>query len=251
MHAVAFMVLCAAAASAAADSVRIAGGSLATIDRYPSMASLTNTQNFVTWAQECGGSILNNRAILTAAHCTGPFVLDRQRVRIGSSFSQSGGTVFGVSRYIRHPSYGSSLMGSDIAILHLNGFITYNANTQPGRFAGPNFNVPLGASVWAAGWGISHNGGSVSEQLRHVQLWTVSQAQCRTHFGSMITDAMICVLGREFGQGTCSCDSGGPIFHNGVIVGVISFGGQVCGSDVIPSVNMNVSRYISWIQANA
>ncbi|XP_075973853.1 trypsin, alkaline B-like [Anticarsia gemmatalis] len=251
MRVISFLVLFVAAASAAPDLGRIAGGSLTTIDRYPSMVSFTNTQNFVTWRQECGGSILNVRAILTAAHCTGPFTYDRTRIRVGSSFSQSGGTLFGVSRLIQHPNYGNFIMDSDIAIVHLNGFITYNEFAQPGQFSGANYNVAVGDPVWATGWGISVNGGTVSEQLRHVQLWIVSQAQCRQSFSVVVTEGMICVLPREFGNGQCSSDSGGPIFHNGVIVGVLSFKGHVCGSNIDPSVSIGVSRYISWIQENA
>ncbi|XP_075976064.1 trypsin, alkaline B-like [Anticarsia gemmatalis] len=251
MTAISFLVLCAAVVSAASATARIAGP-LTTIDKYPTMVSISNTENLIYWQQSCGSSILNNRAVLTAAHCTGSFAYERQRVRVGSSFAQSGGTVYGIRRVIIHPNYGSFMLDSDIAILHINGFITYSNVAQPGRFAGTNYPVAADDAVWAAGWGVYYHGSFLSEQLRHTQLWILDHDVCKTRYiGGAVTEGMVCALPREAGFGQCSADSGGPIFHNGVIVGVLSFGGGVCGSDFFPSVSIGVSRYISWIQENA
>ncbi|XP_075976027.1 trypsin, alkaline B-like [Anticarsia gemmatalis] len=253
MRACSFLILCVAAVSATSDSIRIAGGTFTTIDNYPSMVSISNARNLVTWEQVCGGSILNNRAILTAAHCTGSFALESQRVRVGSSFAQSGGTVYGVGRVIIHELYGTSRMEHDIAILHLNGFITYSNVVQRGRFAGATYNVPANDPVWAAGWGIFRPDRATSEQLRHTQLYRLDHEECKNrHSLGLVTDDMICLLPREAGFGQCSADSGSPSFHNGVTVGVLSFGSfGGCGSAFHPTVSISVSRYIGWIQNNA
>lgn len=44
-------------------------------------------------------------------------------------------------------------------------------------------------------------------------------------------------------------DSGGPVVHNGVVVGVTSFG--VCASPIYPDVNVRVSAFTAWITAAA
>ncbi|XP_075976002.1 trypsin CFT-1-like [Anticarsia gemmatalis] len=252
MRPIPFLVLCVAAVSAANDVTRIAGGTLTTIDNYPSMVSISNARSLVHWQQECGGSILNNRAILTAAHCTGSFAYEIQRIRVGSSFAQSGGTVYGVGNVIIHPGYGSFHLHHDIAIIHLNGFITYSNVAQPGLFAGANYRVATDDLIMAAGWGIYYHGSLVSEQLRHTQLWVLDHDVCKTRYiEGAVADNMICLVPREEGVGQCSADSGSPIFHNGVIVGVFSFFGGICGLQDRPSVSISVSDYISWIQANA
>lgn len=95
-----------------------------------------------------------------------------------------------------------------------------------------------------------------SEQLRDVQVWTVKHETCRWLYllGVRITTEMLCIgwLGVG-GRDQCWGDSGGPVFHNGVVVGVCAFGGgcRTPQSYRYPSVNARVSSYSTWIQANA
>lgn len=92
-----------------------------------------------------------------------------------------------------------------------------------------------------------------SEQLRHVQIWTVNQAVCRSRYARIgaITDNMLCSGWLDVGgRDQCQGDSGGPLLHNNVIVGVSSWG-QGCADKNFPGVNTRVSRYSSWIQSNS
>ncbi|XP_075976039.1 trypsin, alkaline C-like [Anticarsia gemmatalis] len=252
MRAINFLVVCVAAVTAASDTARVAGA-VTTIDRYPSIVSIISSGDlFHDWHQTCVGSILNNRAILTAAQCILNNPLVTQRVRVGSSFALNGGTLHTISQVIIHPNWGSFMIDSDIAVLHLRNFIQYNDFVQPGRFAGPNYNVAVNEPVWAAGWGVYHHIDSDSEQLRHTQLSVADQEVCRNRYGVLVTDGMICTRPREESAGLCGGDAGSPIFHHGVVVGVLSYNGPVtCGSDLYPSVNIGVPRYITWISANA
>ncbi|XP_075974128.1 trypsin CFT-1-like [Anticarsia gemmatalis] len=284
-------VALAAVTGAKAGSLRIAGGSVTTINNYPSMAVVLGSPDFVVYRHICGGTILNNRSILTAAHCftsrsfgfesrlgSPDFVvyrhicggtilnnrsiltaahcftvgddLRRNRFRVGSSWATSGGVVHTASRIIMHPQY-TPLIWNDIAILQTGNAISYNDVVRPGSFAGPNSNIPDDTAVWAAGWGKTGPNDGNSEQLKHAQLWTMSQAACRQRWGNVIDDDMICVQAREENTGQCSGDSGGPLYFNNVVIGVLSFGGNVCGVREDPTVSMRVSRYIHWIQANA
>lgn len=97
-------------------------------------------------------------------------------------------------------------------------------------------------------------GGSKSEQLRHVGIWTVNQNTCRSRYaplGNSVTDNMVCSGWLNVGgRGQCSGDGGGPLLHNNVVVGVSSWG-YLCGQANYPDVNTRVSRFTSWIQANA
>lgn len=96
-------------------------------------------------------------------------------------------------------------------------------------------------------------GGPRSEQLREVQIFTINQEVCAKHYateGVVITDNMLCAGWLEVpGRSQCDGDAGGGLFHNGVLVGVYSFGIN-CGIRYYPSVNARVSRVSDWIDAN-
>ncbi|KAJ8735786.1 hypothetical protein PYW07_007406 [Mythimna separata] len=185
MRLLALLALCfAAVAAVPSNPQRIVGGSLTTIDQYPTIASLLYTWNWSTYWQACGGSILNNRAILTAAHCTIGDANSRWRIRLGSTWANSGGVVHNVNGIINHPSYNGNTLDNDISILRSATTFTFNNNVQAASIAGSNYNLGDNQAVWAAGWGTTSAGGSASEQLRHVELRVINQAICRSNYGS-------------------------------------------------------------------
>lgn len=71
------------------------------------------------------------------------------------------------------------------------------------------------------------------------------------NLGATVTNNMVCSgwLGVG-GRGQCNGDSGGPLIHNGVVVGITSWGYK-CAESYYPGVNTRVSRFTPWIQANA
>lgn len=52
------------------------------------------------------------------------------------------------------------------------------------------------------------------------------------------------------GRDSCYGDTGGPVFHNRIVVGIVSFGAG-CGHPVLPRVNARVSQFTQWIINNA
>nr|ACR15970.1 serine protease 1 [Mamestra configurata] len=254
MRFLALLALCfAAVAAVPSNPQRIVGGSVTTIDRYPTIASLLYTWNWSAYWQACGGTILNNRAILTAAHCTVGDAVGRWRIRVGSTWANSGGVVHNVNANIIHPSYNGNTLNNDIAILRSASTFSFNNNVRAASIAGSNYNLGDNQAVWAAGWGTVSQGGSASEQLRHVELRVINQNTCRNNYASRgiaITDNMLCSGWSGGGRDQCQGDSGGPLYHNNVVVGVCSFG-IGCAQANFPGVNARVSRYTSWINSNA
>ncbi|KAJ8736113.1 hypothetical protein PYW08_006769 [Mythimna loreyi] len=254
MRLLALLALCfAAVAAVPSNPQRIVGGSLTTIDRYPSMASLIfswTTSNFV---QICGGTIINNRAVLTAAHCTVGDAAARWRIRVGSTWRNSGGVVHLTHSIVNHPQYNSNTYNNDIAVMRASSTFTYNNNVRAAPIAGSNYHLADNQPVWAAGWGRTSEGGVSSDQLRHVEMRSINQATCRNNYatrGVAITDNMLCSGWSGGGRDQCQGDSGGPLYHNGNVVGVCSFG-IGCAQAFFPGVNARVSRYTSWITSNA
>ncbi|XP_011561374.3 trypsin, alkaline C [Plutella xylostella] len=231
-------------------SQRIVGGSLATISQYPyAVAMLYGTSSYF---QSCGGTILTSTAVLSAAQCVVGNTPSRWRVRVGSSFSSSGGSVHTIRLLTYHAGYNAQTMDNDVAVLRTSTPITFIPNAvAPATIAGPNYVLNDNQAVFAVGWGTTSSGGGTSEQLRQVQVWTVNQATCRGRYSELgygVTDNMLCSGWLDVGgRDQCQGDSGGPLIHNNVIVGVCSWGYR-CAQPRYPGVNTRVSKYTSWIQ---
>ncbi|XP_047027303.1 trypsin, alkaline C-like [Helicoverpa zea] len=255
MRVIAVLALCVAAVAASPSGTqRIVGGSLAPFGQYPGIVALLTTFNQVTYFQSCGGNILNNRSILTAAHCVGNRSPAMFRFRAGSIFANSGGVVYSVQQIINHPNYNqAAFLDYDFAIMRSASTIVFNNHVNPVRLAGANYNLADNQVVWAAGWGLTEQGGFSSEQLRHVQVYTINQEICRNRYAGryVITENMLCSGVLDVGgRDQCQQDSGGPLYHNGVLVGVCSFG-TGCAQAQFPGVNARVSRASAWIVSNA
>ncbi|CAH2085202.1 unnamed protein product [Euphydryas editha] len=237
---------------------RIVGGSVTSIETYPYAAALILSPSGTgIFRQYCGGSIINNRSILTAASC---FYLYNNiyqwRIRVGSTDATSGGVVFTINRIARHDNFNNmTVYDNDIAVMRINGAFSFNNKVRAGPIAGPNYILPDNAPLWVIGWGTTSSEGLSSSQLRHVRVWVVNQSECRNRYAELlniipVTDNMMCsgYLGVG-GRDACRGDSGGPVIHNDVIVGVSSWRYQ-CGHPRYPGVNTRVSRFTSWILSN-
>ncbi|XP_047985004.1 trypsin CFT-1-like [Leguminivora glycinivorella] len=234
---------------------RIVGGEVTSIEKYPFMAAMMYSWNLLTYYQSCGGSVLNSRAILSAAHCFVGDTPSRWRVRVGSTMANSGGVVHHLRQIINHPDYIRATAGADIAILHTETTIVFNDRVQPMVVPGRSYDLPHNDMVVAIGWGTISPGGVQAGQLREVEVWHVSNAICRQRYatlGAYITNDMLCSGYLDVGgRDQCQGDSGGPLIHNGnVVVGVCSWG-QSCALAFFPGVNAKVSAFTEWIRKTA
>ncbi|KAJ2952791.1 hypothetical protein O0L34_g7150 [Tuta absoluta] len=249
------MGVAAVAALPANDPTRIVGGSVTNIQQYPFAVALLLSRSGSVHSQSCGGAIINNRSVLTAAHC---FMYDPQtiqwRSRVGSSNANSGGLVYNTNQIINHPQFNRNSLDMDFAIIRIQGNFIFNNNVANGSIAGPNYPVPDNAPVWAIGWGRTcYLYCPGSEQLRHVQVWTTNLNTCRSRYQErnlQVTNNMLCSGWLDVGgRDACQGDSGGPLIHNNVIVGVTSWGHE-CAHERYPGVNARVSVASNWIVAN-
>lgn len=240
---------------------RIVGGSVAASGAWPWQVQLSIGTSGGT--SLCGGALLSNQWVLTAAHCIeeAGVTLNSSAVtvRAGSLSLSSGGQAVAVSRIIKHASYSASTKNNDIALLQLSSPVTLSSAA--------NVVKPLLASqesILAAtnilgtvtGWGTTSSGGSVSSVLLQVQvpLWTPADCAAMTANGSNITNNMICAGYLSGGKDSCQGDSGGPlVVPNGqggyALAGIVSWG-YGCAAVNAPGVYTRVANYTAWLQSN-
>ncbi|XP_075984575.1 trypsin, alkaline A-like [Anticarsia gemmatalis] len=238
---------------------RIAGGATTTISQYPFAASLVTNGGVTTaeYAHGCGGSILTTNAILSAASCFFTNGVANQvswwRARVGSSSSRQGGTIHMVNRITTHPDFSTTTRANDIAVIRT----TTNINLLPGvaqaaRIAGGAYTFDTNQRIIAIGWGaVSSQTEGPSEELRHVQVWTINQQTCANRYNALgftVTANMVCVGWLDVGvRGQCPGDAGSPILDDsGAIVGVFSWA-EGCANSWFPDINTRIAPYTSWI----
>ena len=108
----------------------ILGGEATSIGDYPHMAAIgyPSEEDGISW--RCGGSLISENFILTAAHCA-----TREQpsvVRLGEvNLQGSNGLDVPIAQVIMHPEYVPSRNYHDIALLRLAQNITMNENVYP------------------------------------------------------------------------------------------------------------------------
>ncbi|KAM4530472.1 chymotrypsin-like protease CTRL-1 isoform 2-T2 [Odontesthes bonariensis] len=203
---------------------RIVGGEDAPAGSWPWQASLHRGSHF------CGGSLIHNQWVLTAAQCFPSNSTSGVTVYLGRD-TQEGRNPYeesrSMSRVIRHADYNENTKANDIALLELSSPVEFTSHIRPVCLAGGESVFPDGLSCWITGWGDPLTGAFLPspQRLQAVNVPIVSNIECNAAYGSIMT-GMICAGPNFRGKGFCE-DFGGPLVTlNGsrwVQAGVVSF----------------------------
>ncbi|CAK9809994.1 TRYP1 [Anthophora quadrimaculata] len=222
---------------------QIVGGTEVNINQYPHQLSLQTTGHI------CGASIISNKWAITAGHCVGS-PASRYTLRAGNN-DKNLGVPYKIKNIIRHPNYNSQTVDYDVALLEIDGVISFNSNIKPVRLT--NVEPSAGRMIDVTGWGALKQGGTASPKLMKVSLPIVSRSQCQSIYKPLkmdVTDRMICAGYPQGGKDSCQGDSGGPMTSNGVLYGIVSWG-YGCAHPTYPGVYSNVAKLRSWIKSNS
>lgn len=133
------------------DSPRIVGGDLAAPGDAPYQISMRYKPRDFHF---CGGSIIDTRWILTAAHCVTDFKADEIEIVTGSMSLVSGGDRYAVEKIIPHEFYNPMIIRDDIALVKLTDEITYTPGQVESVTLCDHY-VDGGAQMLLTGWGLT------------------------------------------------------------------------------------------------
>ncbi|XP_059060363.1 chymotrypsin-2-like [Achroia grisella] len=222
---------------------RIVGGQDAPEGGIPYQASLRSKLN----SHFCGGSILNDRWILTAAHCTVGQSSRSMQVVVGTNSLKTGGDRYSVDSIIIHQDYDSYLITNDVSLIKVTESIEFTDKIKP--IALPDHDTDAGASLLLSGWGRLSYPGFLPNQLQMINLTALSTERCQSLMNKInpVYETQICSLTKS-GEGACHGDSGGPLVEDGRIVGIVSWG-MPCARGY-PDVYTRVFAFKDWILDN-
>jgi len=202
----------------------------------------------------CGGSLINARTVLTAAHCVdnrvGNITIFLGAHRMLPLANESAAVNVSSGDVVIHPSWHRPTLLHDIAIIRLSEAVPLSASISPILLPRDASHDYLGNTTLVSGWGRpSDSANAISPVLREVQSFVISNFACRLAYLGTVQESHICISG-GFGRSTCNGDSGGPLVINGIEVGVVSFGSSLGCEVGWPPAFARVTYYLDWIRAN-
>ncbi len=241
---------------------RVLGGDDSEPEDWPSVVALVRPgSSRLKDRFFCGGTIVAERWVMTAAHC----LFDAfGRLDTASSIRVVAGIhdlvadaelpEVDVTNIIVHPGYDNSVETppNDIALLEL-------ANVLDGPvgelFVGESEDY-TGTIGYIVGWGatrfINENAAEYPTTQQEAPVPLVSLETCNSviSYDGIIAVTQLCAGYAEGQIDTCAGDSGGPLYlvENGRViqVGITSFGNG-CGQENFYGIYTNVSHYIPWL----
>ncbi|XP_062131785.1 chymotrypsin-2-like isoform X2 [Drosophila sulfurigaster albostrigata] len=244
-------------------SNRIINGENAVPKQFPYQVYLEGRINY-DWKTSCGGVIISNRTVLTAAHCISDSI-DALKIYFGTvditNIYETGQQRLIVKRknIIVHPEYDPHELRNDIALIRLPAEILFDEYIQPAKLPDPDklYDNEIGV---ASGWGISDNSWYATNNLQYLNVTIFPYEDCKPlvhkykgFHASFYPTSNICL---KPSQGiTCNGDSGGPLAirnedGTNTIVGLTSFGLEDTCEPNMPDIFTRVSSFLQWIKEN-
>lgn len=249
----------------AQDIQAITNGFPIEIQNVPYQVSIQNKSNGNHF---CGGSIINNKYVLTAAHCVNGTNVSDITLNVGFSIQNNPGNnlqSYNAKRIVIHPDYNNATNDFDVAIIEIDGTFSFNNFVQPIELISPQNLAPetIGNQVRVSGWGWTiPNRSCISNQLQALDVPIISNPEADGQLDISypnhpeLTQRMLSTgaVGMDR-QGACHGDSGGPLVfrqngQNDIQIGIVSWGVPGCGGgENSPSIYARLSQLVDWINS--
>ncbi|XP_031197865.1 transmembrane protease serine 11A isoform X3 [Mastomys coucha] len=227
---------------------RIVSGNPAAKGAWPWQVSLQRSN-----IHQCGGTLIGNMWVVTAAHCFRTNPNPRQ-------WTLSFGTTINpplmkreVRRIIMHERYRPPARDHDIALVQFSPRVTFSDEVRRICLPEPSASFPSNSTVYITGFGALYYGGESQNELREARVQIISNDICKQRhvYGNEIKRGMFCAGFLEGIYDACRGDSGGPLVirdnkDTWYLIGIVSWGDN-CGQKNKPGVYTQVTYYRRWI----
>ena len=234
----------------------IIGGTLAPPNRWPFQAAMLLAaipDNY--GALFCGGTVIDEEFILTAAHCANFLPVAELDVLTGTQSLRSGGTRRTVKHVRIHPNFDPDTFDFDIALVQLTTPIAGLKPWEKALVITPFIERQLAeppTSAITTGWGLT--GAQLPVALRQTTVPIVERDLCNASksYDGRVTRRMLCAGYKLGGQDSCQGDSGGPLLvanragRFAVLAGIVSWGNG-CALPNFYGVYTRVAAFDDWI----
>merc|ERR1712112_587539 len=236
---------------------RIVGGEEDSDGEFPFQVSLRSV-GAVGLTHFCGGSIIDENWVLTAAHCCAGQIPATMHVVAGGiklNNFENEEEPRNLDAIIGHPDYSAATISNDACLLKMKEPFEWTEFVQPIALPAVMQDTAAGSMVTVTGLGTTSEGAlGLPNVLHKVSVPVVSDEDCNASYGASgyaVADSMICAGLPEGGKDSCQGDSGGPFFSNESpetreLLGIVSWG-IGCGRAGYPGVYTEVSYFVEWI----
>ncbi|XP_036325275.1 serine protease Hayan [Rhagoletis pomonella] len=252
--------------TADANDSEFDGRVLASPGEYPHMTALGFEREDKTYDYKCGGSLISENFVITAAHCTNitgevPTIARIGDINLMVDEKHLAPQIFPIRRIYTHPQYDGVTNYNDIALLQLNTSVEFTEFVRPIKlWTKPK--LPL-ITAFAMGYGATSFARAPTQQLTDFNMTLIANDECNQLLPQLdevprgIISSQICAEDFVMHRDTCQGDSGGPLQYNirgkrrrnrvhYHLIGITSFG-LLCRSPN-PGVYTRIFSYLDWIE---